>query len=144
MFGNSTIPVLEQVVQFTQARHGVLAGNLANMDTPGYKSADLSPQRFQEKLKEALENRGQESRKAREQRYANMTADGKSLFTETDDPFSEVRDSMHSILYHDQSDVSLEKQVTEIAKNQTEHNLAVTLMTSQMRLLQTAITERVV
>ena len=144
MFGNSTIPVLEQVVQFTQARHGVLAGNLANMDTPGYKSADLSPQRFQEKLKEALENRGQESREAREQRYANMTADGKSLLTETDDPFSEVRDSMHSILYHDQSDVSLEKQVTEIAKNQTEHNLAVTLMTSQMRLLQTAITERVV
>ena len=144
MFGNSTIPVLEQVVQFTQARHGVLAGNLANMDTPGYKSADLSPLRFQEKLKEAIENRGTESRAAREQRYANMTADGESLFTSTDDPFSEVRDSMHSILYHDQSNVSLEKQVTEIAKNQTEHNLALTLLTSQMRLLQTAITERVV
>ena len=43
MFQSSTIPVLEQVVNFTEARHGVLAGNVANLDTPGYKTRDLSP-----------------------------------------------------------------------------------------------------
>ena len=40
-------PVLEQVVNFTEARHGVLAGNIANLDTPGYKTRDLSPELFQ-------------------------------------------------------------------------------------------------
>src|SRR3972149_2630060 len=57
MFQSSNIPVLEQVVNFTEARHGVLAGNIANLDTPGYKTRDLSPQLFHEKLKEAIDTR---------------------------------------------------------------------------------------
>ncbi|HYO26457.1 MAG TPA: flagellar basal body protein, partial [Lacipirellulaceae bacterium] len=55
MFDNSTLPMLEQVVSFTQARHGVLAGNVANMDTPGYRSRDLSPAAFQERLTRAIQ-----------------------------------------------------------------------------------------
>ena len=147
MFGNSTIPILEQVVQFTQARHGVLAGNLANIDTPGYRTADLSPERFQAKLREAIDARGDRARQAREARYvgsAHGAGEMPRVFSdEAFDEFSEVRESMRSVLHHDDSDVSLEKQVTELAKNQVEHNLALTLLTSQMRLLQTAISERV-
>ena len=48
-----------------------------------------------------------------------------------------------TILYHDQSNDSVEFQVTEMAKNQLQHNLALSIMTSQMRLLQVAISERV-
>src|SRR3989304_8216524 len=55
LFGTSSVPLLEQVVNFTEARHGVLAGNIANIDTPGYKTRDLSPELFHEKLKEAVE-----------------------------------------------------------------------------------------
>jgi flagellar basal-body rod protein FlgB len=144
MFGNTTIPMLEQVVQFTQARHGVLAGNLANMDTPGYRTADLSPERFQAKLQEAIESRADRANRAREERYAGITSSSTFALADTDfDEFGEVKETMRSILHHDDSDVSLEKQVTELAKNQSEHNLALTILTSQMRLLQTAITERV-
>jgi len=32
MFESTSIPVLEQVVNFAQTRHGVLAGNLANLE----------------------------------------------------------------------------------------------------------------
>ncbi len=56
LFQSSTIPILEQVVNFTEARHGVLAGNIANLDTPGYKTRDLSPALFQQRLKEAIEH----------------------------------------------------------------------------------------
>jgi flagellar basal-body rod protein FlgB len=144
MFGNSTIPMLEQVVQFTQARHGVLAGNLANMDTPGYRTADLSTERFQAKLREAIEARDNRGIRARNERYAGITSSSSSPFAEADfDEFGEVKETMQSILHHDNSNVSLEKQVTELAKNQADHNLAITLLTSQMRLLQTAISERV-
>lgn len=38
---------LEQLITFTMKRHGVIAGNLANSDTPGYKAMDI---RFEDYL----------------------------------------------------------------------------------------------
>jgi flagellar basal-body rod protein FlgB len=144
IFQSSSLPVLEQVVNFTEARHGVLAGNVANLDTPGYKTRDLSPALFQEKLKEAINTRkepvtpydsrafGLTSADAAQQREAKQTA-----------AFGKVKDSMKSILRHDGDDVSMEQQVNEIVKNQEQHNMAINIMSAQFRLLRTAITERV-
>ena len=139
LFDSSTVPVLEQVVNFTQARHGVLAGNIANLDTPGYKTRDLSPAKFQERLKEALEFR---HKAAQSPTYAiNAQLAGRAPVT-GHDGMNEVRESVKSILYHDDSNVSIEQQVAEISKNQAQHNLAISLMTAQFRLLRAAITER--
>lgn len=141
---SSTVPVLEQVVNFTQARHGVLAGNIANLDTPGYKTRDLSPEQFQERLKEAIDSRRQS---ALSPSYAiNAALAGRSPAgldsVSGGDGMGEVRESIKSILYHDDSDVSIERQVAEIGKNQGQHNLALSLMTAQFRLLRAAVTER--
>ena len=54
LFDNTTIPMLQEVCGFPQARHHVLAGNIANVDTPGYRVRDLSVETFQERLKEAI------------------------------------------------------------------------------------------
>ena len=149
LFANSTVPVLEQVVMFSQARHGVLAGNIANLDTPNYKSRDLSPEAFQKTLGEALQ--------ATRERSTASPGEGALLgsgLVTTGAPqqqpakldyeaLSEVRDSIKSILYHDNSDVSLEQQITEITKNQAQHNLAIRLMGLQFRQMQAAISERV-
>jgi len=139
MFDSSTVPVLEQVVKFTQARHGVLAGNIANLDTPGYQTRDLSPAEFQEKLKEAVDARNESSISPTYAMEAHLQGldrtDGRS-------GIEGVSDSVKGILYHDGSNVSMEKQVTEIAKNQAQHNLALSIMTAQFRLLRAAITER--
>jgi flagellar basal-body rod protein FlgB len=139
MLNNTTLPVLEQAVNFAQARHGVLAGNIANIDTPGYKTRDLSPELFQESLKQALDKR--EKQATHEVSPGIMTAAEKSHEL---DSFAEVRDSTRHLLYHDQSDVSLESQVTELAKNQGMHNMAISLLTQQFRLLEAAVSERVV
>jgi len=139
LFNSSTVPVLEQVVNFTQARHGVLAGNIANIDTPGYKTRDISPTQFQDSLKEAVADRRQA---AQSPTYAiNAELTGRKATT-GHDGMNKVRESIKSILHHDDSDVSIEQQVTEISKNQGQHNLALSLMTSQFRLLRAAITER--
>ena len=149
LFANSTLPVLEQVTAFAQARHGVLAGNIANVDTPGYKSRDLSTEAFQTSLKEAIEKSHQPAPTSpgdgavlghglhvgQNQSQATRGLDYESL--------AGVRESMKSILYHDDSDVSLEKQITEISKNQATHNLAIRLMSLQFRQLRTAISENV-
>ena len=146
----STLPVLEQVVQFTQARHGVLAGNLANVNTPGYKSRDLSPEAFQSNLRDALT----ESRRTRspgEGVLLGPLAKGSELtrgeLTGADpfgqDPLDGTAAAMERLIYHDGRDVSLEEQVTEMSKNQAQHNLAIALMSAQFRLLRSAISETV-
>jgi flagellar basal-body rod protein FlgB len=125
--------VLQEVLNFTQARHGVLAGNIANMGTPGYQVRDLSQTEFQERLKTAI---------AAQKERQEPVSPG-MLGDEPGDPIKNVRDSLKTILYHDGTNVGLEQQVTEITKNQMLHNLAVTIMSSQFRLLQAAVSERV-
>ncbi|MDR2439345.1 MAG: hypothetical protein LBE12_08255, partial [Planctomycetaceae bacterium] len=38
LFDGTTVPVLEQVVNFDEARQALLAGNIANFDTPLYQA----------------------------------------------------------------------------------------------------------
>ena len=129
----TTIPALEEVIRFSQSRHALLAGNIANLDTPGYRVRDLSPEVFQQRLRQALEI---------QHRYQEPITPGLAEVPDND-PMREVRDSVKSILYHDGSDVGLEQQVLEMTNNQLMHNLAISIMNSQFRLLQTAISERV-
>ena len=144
MFNASTIPVLEQVVNFTESRHGVLAGNVANLDTPGYKTRDLSPEQFQQSLKDAIQTRNQPVEPFDSRSFGLTSAeDTQQREAKLMGGFSKVKDSMKSILRHDGDDVSMEQQVNEITKNQQQHNLAINIMSAQFRLLRAAITERV-
>ncbi len=133
MFETTSIPVLEQVVYFTKARHEVLAGNVANMDTPGYKVRDLSPEAFHEKLKEAIEARQEEPNTP----VSPLASDWRE-----ESAIHKVRDSLKGILFHDQSNDSIEQQVAEISKNQGDHNTAIDLLRHQFRLLEAAISEQ--
>jgi flagellar basal-body rod protein FlgB len=133
LFDNSTIPYLNEAVNFSQARHNILVGNVANVDTPGYKTRDLSVETFQERLADAIQ--------ARHERHQSLTSPLYS--TSESDPMRQVRDSMTTTLRHDDVNVGMEQQVLEISKNQYLHNLAVTIMTNQFHLLQTMISERV-
>lgn len=133
LFNASALPALQEVVGFTHARHDVLAGNIANYGTPGYKVRDLSVDNFQERLRDAIDTRD----KKKEPLSPGVIAPS------ADAKMRRVRDSLKDVLYHDQTNVSLEHQVNEVSKNQLMHSMAITVMTSQFRLLQTAISERV-
>ncbi len=132
LFQSSSIPILQEVVNFSQARHTVLAGNIANLDTPGYRVRDLSVEDFQTRLKEAIESR----RRPPARRSPGDPAPKESF------SIASVSDEQKTILYHDDSNVGIEYQVTEMVKNQMQHNLALAIMNSQMQLLEVAISER--
>lgn len=134
LFDSTTIPVLSQVVNFAEARHEILASNLANYDVPGYKTRDLSPELFQQNLRQAID---------RSNMQFSWRSPGEAV-SEGYDAFRDVKESFKSILYHDKSDVSMEQQIAEATKNQMMHNMALTIMTNQFRLLQSAISERAV
>jgi flagellar basal-body rod protein FlgB len=117
---NSTeITGLDRVVAFTEARHQVLANNIANIDTPGYKMKDLNVEKFQSDLHAAMEAR------------SAGQAEGEALQTSTDyDQY---------LLFHDQNNRSIDKQVTTITQNAVMHNAAIELLRSRYQLLQRAI-----
>lgn len=136
LLASTNIPVLQQVVNFSQARHGVLAGNIANINTPGYRTRDLSVEVFEKRLQSAI---------ADSKRVGNggRPISAGDLPTSPEDPMRKVSESMNNLLYHDDTNIDLEQQVAEINKNQYLHGLALQIMTNQMQLLQTAISERV-
>jgi flagellar basal-body rod protein FlgB len=139
LFSSTQIPVLEQVVKFAQARHSVLAGNIANLDTPGYHVRDLSPELFQNRLKTAIQARNMPPATSP---GVGSQGDPSRVATPKLDPFKDVGSNMKSILRHDDGNVGLDQQVTSVAKNQMQHNMAVALLSSQFRLLQAAVSER--
>jgi len=132
MFQSTTIPMLQEVVGFAQARHNVLAGNIANLDTPGYKVRDLSQEEFQERLQSVIDQR----------RNPPIHRSPGEMMEEPASTFAEASKNPRTILYHDKSNVGIEYQVTEMVKNQMQHNLALSIMRSQFQLLQAAVSER--
>lgn len=137
LFQSTAIPVLQQVVQFSQARHVVLAGNIANMDTPGYATRDLSVEDFQNQLREVIE------RRHAPQQPVSLGLQMIGAADPGPKNEAEVVQPPKTILYHDESNKGVEYQVTEMVKNQMQHNVALSIMNNQIRLLETAISERV-
>ena len=133
LFNSTAIPALGEVLNFAQARQTVLAGNIANVNTPGYHLRDLSQTEFQQRLKEAITA----SQKANQPMSSGVSS------SQPGDPMRQVRSSLENIIYHDDTNIDLEKQVAEMTKNQLLHNFALTVMTDQFQLLQSAISERV-
>ena len=133
IFNANTTPVLEQVVNFAQKRHSILATNIANQRVPGYKGRDLNVDRFHEVLAEAIERKN----------HPNEDMSPGLVSTKPGDPMREVRESLNGILFHDESNLDIEEQVAELTKNQTMHNMALSIMEDQFRMLNVAISERV-
>ena len=131
LFQSTTIPVLQEVVHFTQVRHTILAGNIANLDTPGYQAKDLSVEDFEDRLKAAIA--------ARDRGEASSPHD----LAQRVAMLAQVASSSRSILRHDLGNVDMESQAAAMSQNHMQHNLALTIMTDQFRLLQSAISEKV-
>lgn len=133
IFESTTIPVLQEVIGFAQARNEVLVGNVANAGVTGYGVRDLSVDTFQQRLRKAID--------AHHEQGATLSSG--EISNQRDAAMREVRKTTRGILFHDGTDVNMEQQVLEISKNQYMHNMAITIMGTQFRMLQTAISERV-
>ncbi len=127
---------MEQVVGFTEARQNVLAGNIANLDTPGYKARDLSMEDFQGRLKKAINTRNSGTA------YSSPGEGPLAASGSHNINMASVAKNSKTITRHDGDNVGMEYQVSEMVKNQLQHNMALTIMISQFRLLQAAVSEK--
>ena len=120
------LAVLESVARFGEARHEVLVSNLANVDTPTYRVRDLPVADFQAAL-------------------ARLVAGETSGSAEAPLPpeLFAAREVPANITFHDGANRSVEQTVMQLNKNALLQQFVLTAMSSQLRMLETAISERV-
>lgn len=134
--GNSALPALERSLQFMSARQRLLATNLANAETPGFRPVDVDPRAFQGALREALD----EGRLDGQGRLAF----GDSAPVSFADGDVELKPEVlaDNILFHDGNDRSLERLMQRMTENVYAFRAASQLMRNQFELINTAIRER--
>jgi flagellar basal-body rod protein FlgB len=118
-------PALEQLLQFTEKRQGLLAEDVANVDTPNFIQKDLSVTDFQDQLQNKIDQ-------------ANESAPGTVNF---DDISTDVQDA-GGLMFHDGNNRSMEELMTDQAKNALIHNVAVELLRRQFMTLNNALKEQ--
>jgi flagellar basal-body rod protein FlgB len=140
LFDKGALPALERMVQFTAARHGVLANNIANLSTPYYKPADLDPKSFQAALGDAIDRRRQRGDGV--SGPIEMRDTGQLRF-EPHGTTVRPMQTNEGILFHDENNRDLERTMQHLAENTLAHNTAIELIRNQFQMLQVAIRERI-
>ncbi len=128
-------PALVKTLAFNEARLGVIAENIANSNTPGYKAKRLDAAAFQRSLRRALDNRGSDPNKPfviDTGREVRTDPQGFLRVTPTEQP-------VESILFHDGTNMSLERQMAELAETSMAHDLATAMLDGRFNGLRKAI-----
>ena len=129
LLDQGSAPLLEQTLRFTAARQSLIAENIVNVDTPGYRQKDLSVDKFRAMMRRRVEVR----------RDAGP-GDARVGF---DDVAAELETPQRGILFHDGNNRSMEHLMSDMAKNAMMHNLCVELLRKQFQALELALKERV-
>lgn len=140
MFEKGATPVLEQSMKFAESRHRAILSNIANADTPGYRRIDLDPRRFRDQLDRAITERDQ----AHPARFVlrddlRLPKDRNGAYR----PSSWLpHDQQEGPLRHDENNVSLEREMAQLAQNTGGFSRAATLLRKHYQQIRAAITER--
>jgi flagellar basal-body rod protein FlgB len=134
-----TTQALELAAQFAERRQGVLAENLANIDTPDYHTQRLDPEAFEVSLRKALDEpvtKGGQRLELRGNAQFSTGADG----TIEAQP---VRTPAPNVLFHDGTNARLEQLLTDVTANSLSYDLSTSLLKSKLDEVLSAIRGRV-
>lgn len=129
------VPALVTTLVYNQARLKMIAENVANIHTPGYRTKQLNTQAFRQALREALDARGDDpSRPLVVNAGDEVQTDrqGRLRVRPTEKP-------AENVLFHDGTNISIERQMTDLAETGVTHELATTLLRDRFEGLRKAI-----
>jgi flagellar basal-body rod protein FlgB len=128
----SDIPLFSMLrtrMQWHQERQKVLAENVANADTPNFRTRDLKPLDFGSQVQAAGQVRVASTNPA----HITGSA-GNSAFATSSDSKYDVRPAGNA--------VNLEDEMMKVASNQMDHQAAISLYSRSMGLFRTALGKR--
>jgi flagellar basal-body rod protein FlgB len=126
---------LGKTLAFYEARLRVTAENVANIHTPGYRAKQLDAAGFRRSLGEALESR------RRQPDQPLRVASGSEVHTD-DQGRMQVTPSLRpvdNVLFHDGTNLSIEREMAELAQTGLMHQHAAALLREKFDVLRTAI-----
>ena len=137
IFDRGVLAGLERSVNFTVARHQSLLSNVANADTPGYRRTDMDGTEFRRLLDRsyAADSRHESSAFDR----ANIGAP--RLVSGPRGPFR-FSAKGRGPLRHDGNDVSVEREMAQLAENAGQYSAYTALLRKGLRQVRAAITGR--
>ncbi len=128
-------PGLIKTMAFTQQRLKMISENVANIHTPGYRAKQLDVNGFQQALGKAFA----EHKKDYQKPFVVENGDevqtderGMLKVTPTDRP-------VRNILFHDGTNMSIERQMADLAETGMTHEMAATLLRGNFDGLRKAI-----
>lgn len=149
ILNSNSLPLLEKMAAFAERRQEVLAGNIANIDTPSYKMRDLPVKDFQQALREAVQLKDKIPGPAAPQSLGMPVtlANSQSVESQLENLFPkslfEAQEaSPQNLTFQDANNRSMESQVMRMTKNSLMQQFAVEVMMAQMNQLMTVISER--
>ena len=122
LFG-STIPKLESGLNYATKNNNVISNNIANIDTPNFKSQKVQ-------FKDVLADESQKATRTHE-KHLPFTNSGESGYKVI---------SNHSTVYNNNgNNVDVDKEMTELAKNQIYYQGLVDRMNGKFKSIQTVL-----
>lgn len=119
--------MLKTHMRWLETRQRLLAENVANAETPGYRGRDLKPTDFTRQLQAATSVQMISTNSGH---LAGVTQSDPSFQSDRSQPF-EVTPRGNS--------VSLEEEMMRVAQNQVDHQTAATLYSRSLGLIKAAI-----
>ncbi len=128
---NGMIQAMDKAMTLSSRRLGLIASNLANIDTPGYKTQDFS---FQDAFKQAVASQ--------DPRTGMMRTHPRHLLPASGDPLPPSRDPIRSAYErNDGNDVNLDRESILLARTQGTYQLGASFAQTELRRLYQAIRE---
>ena len=129
LFG-SVIPLVGKALDIRSARHELLAANIANADTPGYKAVDLV---FEDELRRALISGGATRLSRTDPRHLSNAS---PLGLDTGEIELEGTPSRL-----DRNSVHLEQEMVKLAENSFMYEANLQMLSGKFKGLKEAISE---
>ncbi len=124
---------LGQKMQWLDARQRILAQNIGNSDTPGYKPLELKPFSFHSQLQQA-DNVGAPRRTNAKHLTGSHNANSNGIETQKMKDPGEVRPDGNAVV--------LEQQMMKLAENAAEYQMVTGVYRKAINLFRTAMGRR--
>ena len=130
-FEDSPMNLMERFMDLAVQRHSLISGNLANIDTPGYKTADIE---FEQELQSAM-GQGGLSTEVTNVRHLAKKVDMEGGVV------GSPREVDGLTLRNDMNNVNIDREMAEMSTNALKFSTVAQLIAEKFRILKTAVLE---
>lgn len=127
---DKTLKALAASLNFRQMRQEIISSNIANAETPGYKTKRIS---FEEALARALDVDGQQSLDTDDDRHYDVGSGGFNNLQ------PEVYEDPNGVVSEDGNTVDRDKEMAMMAQNKVLYDASVQLLNKKLGLMKYAV-----